>query len=227
MRVCRSCLIVPIVLFCGMCAINAQTTGPEKTIVRTGPPPSASAILAEHSISGRQQVVKALAGADPMLRSVAARCLVEEKDPDAIYLIRNALQKEKDPMVIATFSSALYFLAGAEEEDRLEAFCQSDTTSRNTLIRAAQELSFRHKGGLCAQALVVAYWEASTSIERIEVLPGLQEIARYVPAQNRPQVLAFATEASRSADLGVRVEARQLSQYLADFDNSQSHVPVP
>ena len=206
-------LRVLVLLGCNAAMTGAQGPAPQLSGMRTGQPPSVKQRLAEHGIRERAQVVQALVTADPELRSLAASLLVGERDPEAAALIRKALSTEQNPTVIVTFATELWALDVPEGQVRLEAFCRN-APSRDTLILAAEQLSFRHKGGLCARALVDDYRTGLTSGQLLETLSLLQSIASDVTPEDKIVMSRLADEESSSPDLHVRVEARHLSREL-------------
>ena len=84
----------------------------------------------------------------------------------------------------------------------------------DAVVGAAQQLSYRHKGGLCAHALVHAYREARASAEMIQIIDALQAIVPDISPDDKTEIVALADEESRSPDLHVRIEARQLGRQL-------------
>ncbi len=204
---------VSLLLACGTVMLGGQSSAPTVPLTHTGQPPSVKEVLAGRGIRGREQVVQALTMADPELRSLAAARLEEEKDPEAAALLRKALSTEENPVVLVNFASMLWALGEPEGRMRLEAFCR-DAPSRDILMRAAEQLSFRHKGGLCARALLDDYRKGLSSGQLLETLSLLQAIASDVALEDKTQMSRVAEEESRSPDLHIRVEARHLSREL-------------
>lgn len=206
-------LRVLVVLACNTAMTCAQGPPPQIPDMHTGQPPSVKQQLVEHGIRGRAQVVQALVTADPEVRSLAASLLAGERDPEAAALIQKALSTEQNPTVIVNFATELWALDVPEGQVRLEAFCRN-APSRDTLLRAAEQLSFRHKGGVCARALVDYYRTGLTSGQLLETLSLLQAIASDVTPEDKILMSRLADEESSSPDLHVRVEARHLSREL-------------
>ena len=178
-------------------------------------------MLAARGINERDQVIRALSSPDSELRIEAAAFLVGEKDRDAAQLIRQAAARETNPVVLVNMESMLWSLGFNEGQLSLERLCKKKDTSRNTLVDATQQLSFRHKGGLCAPALEDAYHAAAAATQRLQIILVLQQVSDDIPPSTRADALAFAAEASQSPDLEVRVEARQLRRDLLASQPSQ------
>ncbi len=209
-----SYLGLPLLFVCTACVLAAQARDSQGTYTHTGPLATASEILAEHGIINREQTVRALTAAEPMLRSVAALRLADEKDPEAVQLIESALEREQNSVVIVNFASTLWSLGEPRGQGRLEDFCQSLKTPTDILVRSAEQLSLRHKGGVCARALVSGYHNAFSAWQKLQIVHLLQAVAGDVKPEDKPDTIAMANEASQSPDLEVRVEARRLRRLL-------------
>jgi HEAT repeat protein len=160
-------------------------------------------------------VIRALSDPDPNIRIVAAARLAELHDPQAVYLITNAISIEKDDDVKENYAAALFLTLNVPSgQTQLENFCRSADSSPKLLESAATHLAIRRKGGVCADRLIAEYSKSKESWEKLQWLNVLAEVSRDVTPATGDRLVAIGKEALSGSDATYRLAAIGLLETL-------------
>lgn len=148
--------------------------------------------LKDHGIDTTpDSLIAALKNSDPYVRSLAAHKLAEDRNLDAIPLIKNALAAETNPRARIGYAGALAAYKDPQGVEELQAICSDPKLPIAANIESATYLQMsRLPSAVCAETILDSLTNPGDASFRDSALYPLATMYREVPSDQANRILS-------------------------------------
>lgn len=181
--------------------------------------PTTADLLRSRGVDTSQSsLITALSNGNRDVKSLAARQLIENKTPQSVAAVENALSTEKDILTRINIASVLANTEDLIGARHLETICMDASLSVDVTARAVWSIATAqrlHPGlasaGKCADTVLAAsdHMDTNTAYQRVDIMTMLSSMYREVPKNKADRMIAIAQNALGDKDPRVRLYASQ------------------